>query len=96
MCCGKKRAQARKNTNTKQVTKPEEKAAPNSPQNGSSSPYFQYLGNTALTVMGPWTHKHYRFDHPRAVVAVDPRDIRAMAAVSILKQVEKQQKHTSM
>lgn len=87
MCCGKKRAQARKTTKTKQVTKPEEKVAPNSPLNGSSSPYFQYLGSKALLVTGPLTRKHYRFDRPGAVVAVDPRDVRAMATVSILRQV---------
>ncbi len=89
MCCGKKRAQARKNTQTQQVTKAEEKTAPKPKPKSDSPTYFQYLGQTRLTVMGPRTRKRYRFDQPGAVVAVDPRDRRAMTAVSILRQVEK-------
>jgi hypothetical protein len=93
MCCGKKRAQARKTIKKKKVTKPEEKTASKSQPNGSSSPYFQYLGNKyqgrkALIVKGPLTRKHYRFDRPGVVVAVDPRDVRAMAAMSLLRQVD--------
>ncbi len=88
MCCGKKRAQARKTIQTQQVSKPEKKSIPQTrPQ--SEQPYFQYLGKTGLTVMGPRTRKSYRFDHSGAVVAVDPKDQRAMAAVSVLRQVEK-------
>jgi len=44
-------------------------------------PSFQYLGKTGLTVMGPRSGKSYRFDRPGAVVAVDPVDSRALAAV---------------
>jgi hypothetical protein len=49
--------------------------------------YFQYLGKTGLTVIGPRTRRRYRFDRPGAVVAVDRRDERALAAVSVLRQV---------
>lgn len=56
----------------------------------SDSPaYFQYIGKSGLTVMGPWTHTRYRFDSPGAVVAIDPRDRRALAAVPGLREVEK-------
>ena len=51
--------------------------------------HFQYLGKTGLTVIGPRTRKSYRFDHPGAVVAVDPRDMRSLATVSVLRRVSK-------
>jgi hypothetical protein len=54
-----------------------------------SPAYFQYLGKRGLTVMGPKTRKVYRFDSPGAVVAVDPKDRRALSAVSALRQVRK-------
>jgi hypothetical protein len=47
------------------------------------------VGKTGLTVVGPRTHKRYRFDHTGAVVAVDRRDGRALAAVSVLMPVAK-------
>ena len=60
------------------------------PQPEPASPsYFQYLGKTRLTLIGPNTGKGYRFDGPGAVVAVDPRDRRALASVSVLRQVRK-------
>jgi len=88
MCCGKKRAQARQTNRTNQKPRHEKKATLFSQPKSDSPPLFQYLGETGLTVMGPRTHKRYRFNHPGAVVAVDPRDWRAMTAVSILQQVE--------
>ena len=54
-----------------------------------SPAYFQYIGKTGLTVMGPRTRKRYRFDNPGAVVVVDPRDKHALAAVPALREVEK-------
>jgi hypothetical protein len=51
--------------------------------------YFQYLGKTGLTVIGPKTRQQYRFDRHGAIVAVDPRDESALAAVSVLRQVGK-------
>jgi hypothetical protein len=50
--------------------------------------YFQYLGKTGVTVIAPRTRKRYRFDRTGAVVAVDPRDQRALAAVPTLRQVK--------
>ncbi|MDX1546155.1 MAG: hypothetical protein R3247_04170, partial [Rhodothermales bacterium] len=49
--------------------------------------YFQYLGHTGLTVRGPRSGWTYRFDGPGAIVAVDPRDRRALAAIARLRQV---------
>jgi len=52
-----------------------------------SPAFFQYLGQTGLTLIGPRTGKRYRFDGPGAVVAVDPKDQRALAGVTLLRQV---------
>jgi hypothetical protein len=88
-CCGKKRAQARRTPQTQRGPTPTEKSASQPRPERDSTPYFQYIGNTGLTVMGPRTRKRYRFDSPGAVVAADPRDQRALSAVSILRLVRK-------
>lgn len=88
-CCGKKRSQARLTTQTSSVSESAESASvPRLPEYDSQA-YFQYLGKTGLTLMGPRTGKRYRLDRPGAVIAVDLRDRRALAAVSILRQVAK-------
>jgi hypothetical protein len=48
---------------------------------------FEYVGATALTAIGPVSGKRYRFDHPGAVMAVDPRDRPGLAAVPNLRAV---------
>jgi hypothetical protein len=88
-CCGKKRSQARPTTQTPSVPESAESASLPRPPEHDSLAYFQYLGKTGLTVMGPRTGKRYRFHRPGTVVAVDPRDRHALAAVSILRQVAK-------
>lgn len=40
-----------------------------------------------MTVVGPVSGHHYRFDYQGAVVPVDARDRRAVAAIRLLKQV---------
>ncbi len=52
-----------------------------------SDAYFQYLGKTAMTVAGPVSGKRYRFNGYAAIVAVDLRDRRSLAAVPNLRQV---------
>jgi len=49
--------------------------------------YFEYVGKTGLTVVGPITGSRYRFDGPGAIVAVDGRDASPVAAVPNLRQV---------
>lgn len=56
-------------------------------QRRSDYAYFQYFGRTGLTAVGPISGLRYRFDKPGAVVAVDPRDRRSLAAVPHLRQV---------
>ena len=48
---------------------------------------FEYVGSTALTAIGPVSGKRYRFDHPGAVLTVDPRDRPGLAAVPKLRAV---------
>lgn len=88
-CCGKKRAKASQTTQSRRVPEPAESASMWHPPAGDIPAYFQYLGKTGLTVTGPKTRKRYRFDRPGAVIAVDPRDGYALAAVSVLRQVER-------
>jgi len=50
-----------------------------------AKPLFEYVGRTALTVIGPASGLRYRFGCPGARLAVDPRDRAALAAVPQLK-----------
>ena len=87
MCCGNKRTQASQTTQTQLASKSEAEP-PAQPQRESDSQIrFQYLGPTGLTLVGPVSYKRYRFDHPEAIVVIDPRDKRALAGVSVLRQV---------
>ncbi len=56
--------------------------------NGAPLVQFEYCGATGLTAVGPVTGKRYRFERPRARVAVDSRDATAVAAVPHLRQVK--------
>ena len=53
----------------------------------TSRPYFQYVGTTALTVIGPISKRRYRFTGRGAILGVDARDRRALARVPNLRQV---------
>lgn len=86
-CCGQRR---RRHHNTASPGPRRARAAETTPPRAakrSSYAYFQYLGKTALTAVGPISGRIYRFDRPGAVVAVDPRDRRSLAAVPSLAQV---------
>jgi hypothetical protein len=49
--------------------------------------FFEYVGRTGLTVVGPVTGKRYRFDRPGARLEVDLKDRRSIAAVPHLRQI---------
>jgi hypothetical protein len=88
-CCGNKREQLRQTIRAHPVPTPVERPS-SQPQPERNSPvYFQYIGKTGLIVMGPWTHRRYYFDSPGAMVAVDRKDRRALAAIPTLKEVRK-------
>ncbi len=53
----------------------------------SAHAYFQYTGATGLTVRAPNSGSRYRFNGAGAIVAVDPKDRRALATVRQLRQV---------
>jgi hypothetical protein len=85
--CGKKRAQLLQTTQASRVLEAGDQTSLQHQPERDTPIYFQYIGKTGLTVVGPRTRKRYRFDGPGVVVTVDPRDQRALAAVSILRQV---------
>jgi hypothetical protein len=67
------------------------KTRPSTNAGGSSgyrySVYFEYVGNTGLTVFGSATNKKYRFNGPGSRVQVDPRDRPSLAKVPNLREV---------
>ena len=54
---------------------------------GASAPKFEYVGKTAMTVVGPMTGKRYRFSRPGEQLEVDVRDRSWIAFVPNLKRV---------
>jgi|HubBroStandDraft_5_1064220.scaffolds.fasta_scaffold02591_5 hypothetical protein len=82
MCCGRNQKQIQYNAPNGVTTTP---IPGNSGfQSGST---LQYLGRTALTVVGPITGARYRFDRPGSQLRVDPRDRPALLRVPVLKPV---------
>jgi hypothetical protein len=67
--------------------KPRPAAPGQSPATPKAPSLFEYLGQTALTVVSPVTRKTYRFGKPGAQVEVDPRDHSWMAFVPNLARV---------
>lgn len=48
---------------------------------------FEYVGASAMMVVGPITGQRYRFSHPGTALEVDLRDAPAMMAVPNLRRV---------
>jgi hypothetical protein len=48
---------------------------------------LEYVGRTAMTVIGPMTGRRYRFDRPGARLAVDARDHASLTRIANLRQV---------
>jgi hypothetical protein len=86
-CCGQQRQRfSVGTTNADQTRRREAGAKPNGPR-PSAYAYFQYTGPTGLSVRAPNSGSRYRFNGAGAIVAVDPKDRRALAAVRQLRQV---------
>jgi hypothetical protein len=86
-CCGQKRRQLSRTT----AVQPANPASPRGLNLPAAEPRitaFQYLGKTALVAVGPISGRYYRFQHPGAIVEVDPRDRASLAAVPNLRQVK--------
>lgn len=47
---------------------------------------FEYIGRTALTVIGPASHVTYRFDEPGARIMVDARDRASLDTLPMLRR----------
>jgi len=50
---------------------------------------FEYVGETALSVLGPITRTHYRFRSTGARIEVDHRDAPYLSGVPNLRRVQK-------
>ena len=57
------------------------------PQTRRASVFFEYVGRTGLTIVGPISGQRYRFDAPGSRQPVDPADRPSLAAVHVLRQV---------
>ncbi|HEY6976427.1 MAG TPA: hypothetical protein VH396_09055 [Chitinophagaceae bacterium] len=80
MCnCGKKRISSRDSIAN---TKKEIPAQPGNPVR------FEYIGKTALTVIGNVTRKQYRFNYPGDKQNIDYRDLKAIMNIRVLKNAE--------
>ena len=77
-CCGKNRAAAPVATHDA----PRATVTRQTP----TAQYFEYVGKTGLTAVGPVTGRHYRFVRPGARLAVDERDAPSMAGVPNLRK----------
>lgn len=77
MCCGEMR--------TRPVMKKNFATEPKIDQTNGVE--FEYIGRTALSVLGAVSKITYRFDRPGARTMVDPRDRLSVAGVPVLKQV---------
>jgi hypothetical protein len=86
-CCGKQRKQLSGTNRTRQRSEQPESDYFGSKSKPDSDVYFKYFGRMALTFIGPYSRRRYRFERSGAIVAVDPRDKRAMANVPLLRQV---------
>ena len=84
-CCGQRRAQQRRTPNAFV----HELAAPR--DSGGRFPMgiarFEYIGRTAITVVGAATGRQYRFATPRTSVVVDARDRWSLAGVPLLREL---------
>ena len=79
MCCGKGREQLRRTSPQAQEFRTGSGPVP--------VVCFEYVGNSALTVLGPVTGRRYRFDRPGDRVLVDLRDTPSVAAVPHLREI---------
>jgi len=84
-CCGQRREQQRITSSAFA----HERAAPH-PSAGRlpmGAVYFEYIGETAITVVGSVTGRQYRFATPGVPVVVDARDRWSLARVPLLREV---------
>jgi hypothetical protein len=82
-CCGQKRRALRNPIDT-QTFEPDV-ISPTEPPAGTI--FLEYVGVTAMTVIGPVTGIRYRFGWSGAQVAIDTRDAEPLSSVPHLRRV---------
>ena len=84
-CCGNQRSQVGETNATRMRVDPNGRNvhAPPPPQ---VAVWFEYVGQTGMTVIGGVTGKAYRFDRPGSRVRVDLRDEPSLFAVPNLRR----------
>ena len=85
-CCGQSRTQISRPVPNRRADIPALPPHLNRPAHPRTVA-FQYVGKTALTVLGPVSGWHYRFNHAGAIVEVDDRDRASLAAIPNLRQI---------
>jgi hypothetical protein len=91
VCCGNKRSRLsiprRQSVAPKtarvgpQPARPGALARTSPPPVASGTTLFEYVGLTAMTVIGRVTGRRYRFERPGTTVAVDTRDVPGFSMV---------------
>ncbi len=82
-CCGQNRQRLSDFDSRRQMVGP----SPVQKRTSSRSlVYFEYVGKTGLTVIGPITGKQYRFPKPGAKIAVDSNDAPLLTTIPRLIQ----------
>jgi len=88
-CCGQRRQQIRRTIPVQPANTRALASDLRRPSGQLRTTAFQYVGKTALTVMGPSSGWYYRFTHPGAIVEVHPGDRASLAAIPSLRQVQR-------
>ena len=57
------------------------------PTNIPNQVRFEYIGKSALTVIGNVTRKHYRFNYPGDKQNIDYGDVQGVMTVPVLKKI---------
>jgi len=84
-CCGQKRTQQRKMSSAfAHELAATHTSAGRFPMGRA---YFEYIGLTAITVVGNATGRQYRFATPSVPVVVDARDRWSLSRVPLLREI---------
>lgn len=87
-CCGRQREllSASAPSRAPHAAGPAPVTSPARPAAGGNA-LFEYVGRTALSVVGPVTGLHYRFDRPGSRLPVHPADGAAMTGIPSLRRL---------